>query len=250
MESDALFVAFSPSDAVLVYDGFTNWDVGLLAFDAAGLHYLGDGTRFSLTRESIESVSLQRLKTALIPSERILLRYRQDTDGDPCGVAAFSCAEASSLIRANRETRALLARLKACLGETSEALGDVASTDSPYPPPERIGVRGLTRAEVYRPARIIGVILLMAVGGLVLGVAIGLPDSPAPVVFRHGGRPGGGARRWHCADARAVIRVAPPEGAEAPGIGSARDYARGDSWGTAVHDASRHPLRMKWPFSM
>lgn len=46
----------------LLYDGYNNWDVGLLRFNGSELQYLGDGTGVRSAREHIQKVDCVSFK--------------------------------------------------------------------------------------------------------------------------------------------------------------------------------------------
>src|SRR5205807_6961390 len=51
-------VGLSPGPLLRVYDRFFDWDFGFLVLAGDRLSYLGERTRFALTREQIKEVSL------------------------------------------------------------------------------------------------------------------------------------------------------------------------------------------------
>ena len=53
-----IFVGFSPASQPLVYDDFPNWDMGFLCITRDRLCYVGEETRFSLSRKQIKAIDL------------------------------------------------------------------------------------------------------------------------------------------------------------------------------------------------
>lgn len=51
-------LGFAPAAAPRIYDGFFDWDTGLLAADGGRLTFLGERTAFELRRDAVTSVTL------------------------------------------------------------------------------------------------------------------------------------------------------------------------------------------------
>jgi hypothetical protein len=172
-ESEAgKFVSFNPTDAVQFYDGFTNWDVGLLRMTPGGLAYQGDGASFVLARERVLEVRLISERHFYIPVLRVGVRWRDDDDAQT--VYTFSIAGARSLCQANRATRRFCAELEAWFQEANgDRVDDAVS--APAPPP--LQPKGQLLHEVYTLQQNIAGTLLVGLFGFVVGYSLGLPPA-------------------------------------------------------------------------
>jgi heat shock protein HtpX len=170
------FVTLAPNRHMDIYDGFTSWDVGLLNLDEEYLHYQGDGTTFSLSRESVSEVSLQRIAASAIPVQRALVRYMPSgTDEEPRHLA-FSFADSSRLTAANRVTRTLYERIHAWHAGTPENSGFSAPVRR-FEPPQTLTARGVPAKDAFQLNQLLVFSIFIFMAGCAMGVAAGLPHT-------------------------------------------------------------------------
>ncbi len=167
------FVTFAPSTDALLYDGFNNWDVGLLQFDSAGLHYRGDGTTFSLPREKVQTIELVSRPNFIIPSTEIYVTWLDSSESGRSRTFLFRAADASSLIAMNRESR----RLHRSLREWQQAANEGSTGTQPQalPLPGKLDVKGQRVSDVSNGNRLLGSGLQHALCGFATAHAAGLP---------------------------------------------------------------------------
>ncbi len=171
----ATFVTLAPNDRVEVYDGSLAWDVGMLGLDDGGLHFLGDGTSFTLTRDQIVSVGMQRVLLGLVPVRRLVITYqpRETTD---VRTLALVDGDGGRLTVANRKTRALYERLFLWQRD-GVAEGTGVLPDVPYGAPEKLTVSGVPiGADTGIRQRVVFASLVFGIG-CALGTMLGLPPT-------------------------------------------------------------------------
>ncbi len=113
----AVFVGFSPTDAVLLWDGESDWDVGMLATTGDALAYQGDRMRWSLPREAIQSVDAS---PGPEPA-RVLVQWRLGPAEH--GTLALAPREARTIADMERARRQLLVRIEAWRAQTDGTPG-------------------------------------------------------------------------------------------------------------------------------
>ncbi|MBX3179628.1 MAG: M48 family metalloprotease [Candidatus Hydrogenedentes bacterium] len=142
------FVAFCPNDSAQLYDGFTNWDVGLLAVDEGGLHYVGDAVTFTVPRAAIAEIAPVRRIQGPIPAVDACVTWRDDRLDNAPRVFCFHIAEAFTLTGDNRATHSLVCSLRKWLAVPAEPTSGCATT---HPlPPLKLEPKGQHVADVYR----------------------------------------------------------------------------------------------------
>jgi len=169
----AHFVTFSPNTDALLYDGFHNWDVGLLQFNEAGLHYRGDGTSFSLPREWVQKLDLVSRPNFIIPSLSIYVTWHDPEEPETTRTFLFRAADATSLLSMNRATRELHRGLMAWHDTFVE--GVLIDQGPILPPPEKLEVKGQRIQDVCNGSMVLGVGVKYALCGFATAHAFGLP---------------------------------------------------------------------------
>jgi Zn-dependent protease with chaperone function len=74
--TEGYFVQFAPAAQPASYEGFTNWDVGLLILTGDRLCYVGEQTRFALRRTHIIDVRIGPGAPGLQPSPTLYVTWR------------------------------------------------------------------------------------------------------------------------------------------------------------------------------
>ena len=74
-------VGLAPDASVRVYEGFDDWDIGLLELASGQLIYRGERTNFALDAEMIQSIELIKGFPGWIPSYRIRVAWRNHLAG-------------------------------------------------------------------------------------------------------------------------------------------------------------------------
>jgi hypothetical protein len=200
--SDAIFVALSPGDRARVYEGFLDWDLGLLSIDADRLRYRGEQVALELPRPAVRSIEVGAAMPSWIPAPRVIVRWMA-----PAGEAALTLrpAGATRVGAIGPASRALAARLRAWHGA-----GDVAGEVVGASPPAIGPVTSLRPAEAAAPrdlpllAGMIGVLAAGASFLLGLGFALGLDVFAAALL-------GMVAVRWPAMTSREPPEKATPE---------------------------------------
>ncbi len=167
------FVTFSPNADALLYDGFQNWDVGLLQFNEAGLQYLGDGTAFSLPRPEIQTIDLVSRANFIIPSLSIYLTWHDPEEPEVTRTFLFRAADANSLLSINRATRVLYRGLVEWNDKSDD--GNFVSQEQILPPPGKLIVKGQRVSDVCNGRMMLGVGVKYALCGFATAHAFGLP---------------------------------------------------------------------------
>lgn len=169
----AHFVTFSPNADALLYDGFQNWDVGLLQFNEAGLHYRGDGTTFSLSRAGLQSIDLVSRPNFIIPSLSIYVTWHDPEEPEATRTFLFRAADANSLLSMNRLTRVLYRGLVEWHETPVER--SQASYAPLLPQPGKLDVKGQRVGDVCNGRMLLGVGVKYALCGFATAHAFGLP---------------------------------------------------------------------------
>ncbi|MBL7648438.1 MAG: M48 family metalloprotease [Candidatus Hydrogenedentes bacterium] len=169
----AHFVTFSPNTDALLYDGFHNWDVELLQFNEAGLHYRGDGTSFSLPWECVQKLDLVSRPNFIIPSLSIYFSWRDPEEPATTRTFLFRAADATSLLSMNSATRILYRGLM----EWRERPADnrPASYGQRLPLPGKLDIKGQRVGDVCNGSMVLGVGVKYALCGFATAHAFGLP---------------------------------------------------------------------------
>jgi heat shock protein HtpX len=182
------FVSLAPGAGHRVYEGFFDWDLGLLHLTPERLEYRGEEIVFALAPSQVTSIEVVRGPAAWIPGARVQVTWR---DGN--GVArAFQIrsARVDSVSRMRAAARTLHARLEAWRTgapmpamardghATRHAVLPLDDARTPGLPPTIEAVSGDPLARVTSPGAFAPVIpWLLLLSAAVCGLA-GLPFHP------------------------------------------------------------------------
>ncbi len=119
------FIGFSPGEALRVWEGETDRDVGFLEITEAALVCRGDTFAWVLRREDIDGVELLEMPGA---AQRVAVNWH--TPGQPARTFTVGSREASTLRGANRATQALVEALEKWYAASGE-LGEVPTLGAP-----------------------------------------------------------------------------------------------------------------------
>jgi hypothetical protein len=155
----SLYVALSPGDRARVYEGFLDWDLGLLSIEPDRLRYSGEQVTLELSRRALSAIEVGAAAPGWIHTPRVVLRWTAP-EGDRCLTLRLADTRRLSAIR--WATRSLAARLIEWRGAAGAAAGagwaavesaggardDAAATLRPDDSPPGIGDDG---AAALRP---------------------------------------------------------------------------------------------------
>jgi Zn-dependent protease with chaperone function len=169
-------VQFSPDPTPRLYEGFTNWDIGLLVLTGDRLCYLGEQTRFALSRAQIVDVRIGPGFPALQPRPTLYITWRGPSEGtekgtDPAVEQTFHMRSAASgtLRGISRDTVALAARVQAWRQEPDRSLA-LPPALTELPGPGRQVVTSVSPRAVATISTLLRILLLKTL--LTLGVCI------------------------------------------------------------------------------
>lgn len=158
-----LFVALSPGDRARVYEGFLDWDLGLLTIGPHRLHYRGEQITFDLPRSSVRAIEIGAASPAWIRAPRVIVRWQ-----GPAGEEALTlrAARSTRVSAIGRASRALAERLRAwregALGQGADSSGQSAAGEPREVAPSMGPVTAITPAEASAPRDLPLVIVLLA----------------------------------------------------------------------------------------
>jgi len=170
-EADALFVALSPGDQPRVYEGFLDWDLGILRTTRDRLEYRGEQIALDLPRETLRAIEVGGSAPGWLRAPRVVLRWAAG-DGEasltlrPANTRRVSAIDAAS--------RALADRLRAwherapegASGSRGPAIGEG---------PSRIGpVTSLTLAKASAPRDLPVLLVLIGIFSAAASYVLGL----------------------------------------------------------------------------
>jgi Zn-dependent protease with chaperone function len=119
--SHGLFVGLAPDAAPRLYENFSDWDVGFLFFSRDQLVYVGEETRFALSRAQIEEVRLVQGLPSWVRVSRVLVVWG-DEARELRGTLTLRDADAPTLGSIQPSSEQLLARIESWrTGATVEA---------------------------------------------------------------------------------------------------------------------------------
>src|SRR5205823_917777 len=124
----SMFVSLAPTEEVRVYDGFSQWDVGLLWLAGDRLVYAGEHARFALPREHVTAIRVGRGLPGWLPTRRVFIAWHDPATGAEGTLAVWPGAE-RSILRLRRAALDLAGRLRAwrageALAEPPAAIAD------------------------------------------------------------------------------------------------------------------------------
>ncbi len=119
--SHGVFVGLVPDATPRLYENFSDWDTGFLFFSREQLVYVGEETRFALSRTQIEEVRLVEGLPNWVRVSRVLLTWH-DEARELRGTFTLRDAEAPTLGSIQPASERLLARIESWrTGGTAEA---------------------------------------------------------------------------------------------------------------------------------
>jgi len=110
---EAQFVTLSPGDRSRVYEGFLDWDLGMLSFTSDQLRYRGEQVAFDLPREAIQAIEVGAAAPAWLRAPRVIVRWR-----GPEGEASLTlrAGDARRVSEIGRRTQQMAERLRSWRG--------------------------------------------------------------------------------------------------------------------------------------
>jgi Zn-dependent protease with chaperone function len=169
---DESFVALAPDDRARIYEGFLDWDLGLLSIEANRIRYRGEQSSWELERGAIRSIELGAAGPSWIPAPRVVLRWLGPEGERALALRPGDCRTVRAIAPA---ARALASRLESWRsGAATEARSERAP-DAASLTPAAIGAvtsRAPAEAAAPRDLPLLVTILgtLTAAGCIVLGL--------------------------------------------------------------------------------
>ena len=163
--SDERFVALSPGDRARVYEGFLDWDLGLLTIAAGELHYRGEQIELRLPRESMRAIEVGAVAPTWLRAPRVILRWNGPSGEEALTLRAAECQTVSAIGPASRALALALERWRAEGGPS-------AGVSQPPPGIGPVTARTLAQASAPRDLPLVLVLLgvLSAGAAFVLGL--------------------------------------------------------------------------------
>lgn len=177
------FVGLSPDESPRVYEGFVEWDVGVLALSPGRLDYAGEEARFTLRAADVRQVRLDRGHPGWIPIRMIRVRWeRPDGSSGVFGVVPVGAAHALAVRSETRALRDLLEewREEAPVGEAEPGEAVSRARQAPGlggPPSEQ--VTSTSPREALTPRGLVLTAMLQLALAATLGAMLGLELRPA-----------------------------------------------------------------------
>ncbi len=169
------FVGLAPHAGPRVYEGFYNWDVGVITFEGARLRYRGDGVSFALAADELLAVERVDGPPGWVRTHALLVTWAR-TDGVR-GSFRLTALEAASLFEFDRA----LGRLESALGEwRASALASHAAllADDGTPGPEAWSVTAAEPHEAVQARAFVSLALLSGFLAVVTCLVVRLPILP------------------------------------------------------------------------
>ena len=166
--ASSLFVALSPGDRTRVYEGFFDWDLGLLAIEPDRLRYRGEQVTLDLPRRFLTSIEIGADAPGWARAPRVVLRWSAP-DGEQC--LTLRAADARRVSAIGLKSRALVARLKEWrdAGAASAAFGE-----GDFGPPGIGPVTSLAPADAAAPRDLPVLLVLVGLLSAAASFACGL----------------------------------------------------------------------------
>jgi len=102
------FVALSPGDRPRVYEGFLDWDLGLLTIGPDELRYRGEQIGLELSRAEIRAIEVGAAAPTWLRAPRVILRWSGPAGEEAVTLRAADCQTVSAIGAASRELAAAL----------------------------------------------------------------------------------------------------------------------------------------------
>ena len=143
------------------------------------LCYVGEETRFALSRGQVSSVYLGDGPVDWLKRPTVYVRWR-DAEGKPGGTFYLFHGEVRSLTQAGRKASALHKKIRSWL-ERGTVHAAAPRPLAELSAPAYGSVTSLSPAEVFGASKFVGSMILLTGFALILGVALGL--SPAGLLY-------------------------------------------------------------------
>jgi Zn-dependent protease with chaperone function len=170
-----VFVNFAPEREPRLYEHYSCWDVGFVFLEKDRLIYLGDQVRFSIRRESVVDVQLEKGFPSWSRPLRTVIRYKDDKEKAE-RFLAFTVAETGS-VRASRPlTRDLKQRVEAW---RSGGAGEDVPPSLPRDlrPPELREVTSEPPRSTISTDRVLQTMILVSAAAVLVSMLFGLGFS-------------------------------------------------------------------------
>ena len=96
------FVALSPGDRARVYEGFFDWDIGLLAIGPDEIRYRGEQVTLRLPRTAVRAVEVGASGPTWIKAPRVIVRWLGPSGEEAISLRAADCRTVSAIAPASR----------------------------------------------------------------------------------------------------------------------------------------------------
>jgi Zn-dependent protease with chaperone function len=161
--TEARFVAMSPGDRPRVYEGFLDWDLGVLTLTPERLHYRGEQITLDLPRDAVSQIEVGAVAPGWIPAPRVIVRWQ-----GPEGETAWTlrAADARRVSAIGPATLGLAARLRSWRGP---------APPTPMTGPPAIGpVTAITLAQATAPRDLPVLLVLLGTFSAAASYLLGL----------------------------------------------------------------------------
>src|SRR5262249_35614610 len=98
----ARFVALSPGDRARIYEGFLDWDIGLLAVADDELLYRGEQVTLRLPRSAVRAIEVGAAAPTWLRAPRVIVRWSGPAGEEALSVRAADCRTVRAIGRASR----------------------------------------------------------------------------------------------------------------------------------------------------
>lgn len=150
---EELYVALSPGDRARIYEGFLDWDLGLLTVGTDQLVYRGEQITMMLPRRAVRAIEVGATAPGWIPAPRVIVRWL-----GPSGEEALTLrtADTKTVSAIGPASRALAKRLQTW---HQSAVAPLAETHAAPPGIGPVTARTLAEATAPRDLPILLVLL-------------------------------------------------------------------------------------------
>ena len=160
----ARFVAVSPGDRPRVYEGFLDWDIGLLTIGPDEIHYRGEQISLRVPRAAVCAIEVGAAAPGWIRAPRVILRWLGPSREEVISLRPAECRTVSGIGPASR-----------LLGSLLEAWRGDATVLERGDAPAGIGsVTARTPADAAAPRDLIVLVALLALMSAAASFALGL----------------------------------------------------------------------------
>jgi Zn-dependent protease with chaperone function len=168
-----IFVSFAPDRTLRIYEGYTNWDFGYLFLLGDRLCYVGERTRFALSREQIVGVRLGPGMPRWRPVPYLYVDWQDPVRGTS-GTFNLRAGDVRSMTELHRMIVVLKERLESWHKEENTTT-DVPASLAELSAPDIPKVASIPVRAAVQPAGMIQQAILLVVLGGGLALLLGLP---------------------------------------------------------------------------